>query len=411
MKDFSEELLTAYVLGELDDEERARVEAAIRDDADLAAEMRRLRQTASYLGKELQPEPDLRLSSGRRARIYVELGKAQGESERSGWFRPLVWGPIAATALVLVVVSQTGLPTAPVNREAFDLLEAKPQAASAPKIRVEQEVAVLDEALPPSTPAAEPEPEAAPRSSGAPNRQPAKSGAPFKSEDRLERFAAGSPPPTALEEQVAAPETKAAPRERSAARQVLSAEKPMVAKKRAPAPVVSNEAGLDLEADIALQAPSEPAAAPAPTPTHSVETLTDGVRVRMTVPGDLAEGDWAERLSRMAAAALPKTSTPSVEADKSSPTAAGASAPTADPAPAAPAPAEEEAGGLTIFHSEVRVRVNAELEGRIEKVEDGCRVTVRSGDRTQSRTVSTCSPDALEALVKSLVEQLPEAGR
>lgn len=136
----SEEQLTAYVLGELPEAERVRIDDAIRHDASLAAKVERLRKTAGYLRANLQKDAELRLTPERRAALEAALHKrSHAGSGLPAWLssllRPYVLGPVAAAAVVLLVVWQAGVPraTPPVAREAEKMVaQSAPSAAPAP---------------------------------------------------------------------------------------------------------------------------------------------------------------------------------------------------------------------------------------------------------------------------------------
>lgn len=147
----NEEQLTAYVLGELPEAERVRVEGAIAKDPVVAAEVERLRKTAGYLRANLEKHSDYRLSPDRRAALDAALRRrAQAGGGMPEWlrslFRPYVLGPVAAAALILIVVWQGGVPkaTTPIAEKAQDL-----------QVYSEPPPAPLREAAPAEAPAAQ----------------------------------------------------------------------------------------------------------------------------------------------------------------------------------------------------------------------------------------------------------------
>lgn len=137
----NEQQLTAYVLGELPEAERLRVNEAIRQDAALAAEVERLRKTAVYLKASLRRDSELKLSPDRRVALETALRKrAPAGGGMPAWIRallrPYVLGPVAAAALILIVVWQGGVPkaTSPVADKAEELqMYAEPPAAPPPE--------------------------------------------------------------------------------------------------------------------------------------------------------------------------------------------------------------------------------------------------------------------------------------
>jgi hypothetical protein len=134
------EELTAYVLGALDAAARARVEAAVAADTNLAAEVAKLRRTAGYVAANLARDPQLRLSPDRRAALEAALRKqlaANPEPPPAWWraaLRPYVMGPLAAAALVILVVWVGGTPkaTTPVAEQAERVMQAPAAAPAAP---------------------------------------------------------------------------------------------------------------------------------------------------------------------------------------------------------------------------------------------------------------------------------------
>jgi Ca-activated chloride channel family protein len=97
--------LTAYVLNELTDAERAEVEALLTANPEAAAFVAELRTTTGLLATSLAAEPELTLDSARRAGIA-----AAAETQPAGrivafpWGRTLAGFGAAAAALVLAVV-------------------------------------------------------------------------------------------------------------------------------------------------------------------------------------------------------------------------------------------------------------------------------------------------------------------
>ena len=115
--------LTAYVLNELPEAERAAVEAAIAASPDLAAEVEQLRAASTLLSRHLASEPavelepiqreDILLGGGRRSiprPVQATGSSRQGdhsEPRLSTWIRALnqqwIWATAAAAALMLTL--------------------------------------------------------------------------------------------------------------------------------------------------------------------------------------------------------------------------------------------------------------------------------------------------------------------
>lgn len=155
----SEEQLTAYVLGELPEAERLRVEAAIQKDPALAAEAERLRKTAGYLKANLRKDPEFELSPERRAALDAALRKRAPAGGMPEWLRsltrPYVLGPVAAAALILIVVWQGGVPkaTTPAAEKAQELqVRSEPPSAPLPEARPAEPLPQAAPAAPPVAP-------------------------------------------------------------------------------------------------------------------------------------------------------------------------------------------------------------------------------------------------------------------
>ena len=69
---FSEELLTAYALGELEGDDATTIEAALASSESLRAEVEAIRATASLLTAELAAEPAPSLTEEQRTAVLTE---------------------------------------------------------------------------------------------------------------------------------------------------------------------------------------------------------------------------------------------------------------------------------------------------------------------------------------------------
>jgi len=102
--------LTAHALGELDDNERAEVEALVQTDADARAVVDEIRQTAALLETELAGEPEIHLTTDQRQAIEFAAVGQNGRVPTSptagvSFFRRHRAGLAMAAALVFVVTS------------------------------------------------------------------------------------------------------------------------------------------------------------------------------------------------------------------------------------------------------------------------------------------------------------------
>ena len=81
---------TAYILGELDEADRASVERLIESSAEARALVNELKETASVLDEALASEsPDLVLTAAQRAAVREESARGFRQAEgnnRARWF-------------------------------------------------------------------------------------------------------------------------------------------------------------------------------------------------------------------------------------------------------------------------------------------------------------------------------------
>src|SRR5688500_6064867 len=105
---------TAYVLGELDEADRASVERLLEASANARALVNELKASASVLAEALAEEsPDV-LAPGQRAAV-----RTAADAGRTSWFvrMPMQWrwglGAVATAVLVASVVQLPGEPQAP----------------------------------------------------------------------------------------------------------------------------------------------------------------------------------------------------------------------------------------------------------------------------------------------------------
>jgi anti-sigma-K factor RskA len=110
MTDSNDPRLTAYVLGELDDAERAEVERQLEQSAELREEVEAIRQTTALLGDELQAEPCPALTDQQRSAIQQPAEEASvslAARPRKSWSRRLAeFTTIAVVAVILLLLLQ-----------------------------------------------------------------------------------------------------------------------------------------------------------------------------------------------------------------------------------------------------------------------------------------------------------------
>ena len=99
--------LTAYALGELDEDERAQIEAQVAHSEELRRTVDEIRDTAKVLTEELQSEPVLSLTSDQRQVIEANAVEVDGGSTTTPGKRPLIfrrwWIPTALAASLLMI--------------------------------------------------------------------------------------------------------------------------------------------------------------------------------------------------------------------------------------------------------------------------------------------------------------------
>ena len=96
--------LTAYVLNELDQAEKAEVEAALQESEELRREVEKIRQACGLLGESLLQEPDVGLKPEQIEQI--EKAVRPQETTRPWWFRPGL--PVAASVLLAAILFGPG---------------------------------------------------------------------------------------------------------------------------------------------------------------------------------------------------------------------------------------------------------------------------------------------------------------
>ena len=92
--------LTAYVLNELDQAEKAEVEAALQESEERRREVEEIRQACGLLGESLLQEPDVGLKPEQIEQI--EKAVRPQETTRPWWFRPGL--PVAASVLLAAIL-------------------------------------------------------------------------------------------------------------------------------------------------------------------------------------------------------------------------------------------------------------------------------------------------------------------
>lgn len=99
--------LTAYALGELDDTERAEIEAQLKESEATRQTVDEIRKTAALLTRELKAEPAPALSDDQREAIVAKAKQVYGGSKKLAPVKRLVlrrwWIPTSVAASLLIV--------------------------------------------------------------------------------------------------------------------------------------------------------------------------------------------------------------------------------------------------------------------------------------------------------------------
>ena len=152
--------LTAYALGELDDDECADLEALLKDDATARREVETIRRAATVLTDKLQSEPCPRLNPEQLAAINERFTSHKQETYAFPWWRILGWGiGLAGTAAILAAMMLPALNRATMKPRQFGSqqvrLEPQPSPPTEPDSQFSSATAAL-QPKPAGTPVAVP---------------------------------------------------------------------------------------------------------------------------------------------------------------------------------------------------------------------------------------------------------------
>jgi Ca-activated chloride channel family protein len=112
--------LTAYVLGELDEYERAEVQAQVRQSPELQRAVREIRETAQLLSEEFGRETAPALTDAQREAVELAAAKQNGRADnlsRRYLNRRRIWLPAALAASFLIVAGATAFMLVQTERE------------------------------------------------------------------------------------------------------------------------------------------------------------------------------------------------------------------------------------------------------------------------------------------------------
>jgi Ca-activated chloride channel family protein len=128
--------LTAYALGELDDAERADLEALLKDEEAARREVETIRRAATVLTDKLQSEPCPQLNPEQLAAINERFAFHEQNTHAFPWWRILGWGVgLAGTTAILVAMMLPALNRATMRPRQFVSREVRlePQPSAAPE--------------------------------------------------------------------------------------------------------------------------------------------------------------------------------------------------------------------------------------------------------------------------------------
>jgi len=135
--------LTAYVLGELSDDERAEVDAVLAGSADLRAEVEALRRTADLLGRTLTESPCPQLHPEQREQIHDRAQQAEKvlpsdevarRRNRRRWLAALA---MAATVLIAVLITTNYISRRQVTRVGDEPLDVLASSSEETQLNIE----------------------------------------------------------------------------------------------------------------------------------------------------------------------------------------------------------------------------------------------------------------------------------
>jgi Ca-activated chloride channel family protein len=112
--------LTAYVLGELDEHERAEVQAQVRQSPELQRAVQEIRETAQLLSEEFEKEAAPALTDAQRKAVELAAAKQSGRADslsRRSLHGRRIWLPAALAASFLIVAGATAFMLIQTERE------------------------------------------------------------------------------------------------------------------------------------------------------------------------------------------------------------------------------------------------------------------------------------------------------
>ena len=134
--DISDETLTAYALGELEEPERSRVDLHVASNARARRQVEEVRATARLLREELAKEPVVELTDAQRLAIAARPRPSPPAMRRSRW----LWSGIAATLLLACGTAWVLMPSLNRARE-----EISPKRLAAMREQEQQARQLLDQ--------------------------------------------------------------------------------------------------------------------------------------------------------------------------------------------------------------------------------------------------------------------------
>lgn len=132
----TDELLSAYIDGEVTSSEKQRVEQALREHADLRRKLVQMQQTVAFLA-ELEPMPVPRAFVLSEAQVLAAGGRVRSARNPGFWARLM---PLATAAVAVALLVVLGLDFFSLGGQPLATKSERVQVAEAPVVEITKEV-------------------------------------------------------------------------------------------------------------------------------------------------------------------------------------------------------------------------------------------------------------------------------